>query len=179
MRASPAPSCHFGSAVESRSAPVRVRCSFSASLAVLGCPWLSLAAPGLLLVAPGCSWAALGCLWLLLAASGCLWLPLAATGCLWLVLMSTVDPKKTTCMGLRLGSLIYYSIVTTPMVFRPPPPSPWRGVRCRSNLRMPGMPRRVKFICILVCTYKELAATTDNMHHQFAWIYTSNALVTR
>jgi hypothetical protein len=62
-------------------------------------PWLSLAAP-----AAGFSWAAPGCSWLLLAAHGCSWLPLAAPGCLWLLLMSTVDPKKTTCLGFTLGS---------------------------------------------------------------------------
>ena len=80
MCATPAPNCYFVSPSEHYGAPVRVRCSFSASLAVPGCPWLSrvfLACSWLLLAAPGCSWAVPGCSWLLLAASGCSWLSLA------------------------------------------------------------------------------------------------------
>ena len=59
-----------------------------------------LAAPGLLVAAPGCSW-------LPMAGS---WLPLAAIGCPWLLFMSTVDPKKTTCLGSYDG-IIYIFVV--------------------------------------------------------------------
>jgi hypothetical protein len=81
-------------------------CSFSASLAVPGCPWLSLAAPGLLLAAPGCCWLLLlGCSRLSLAARGLL---LAAPGRPWLLIlwplsMSTVDPKNAHCLGSYAG----------------------------------------------------------------------------
>jgi hypothetical protein len=62
--------------------------------------------PVLIFSFPGCSWlllAASGCFWLFsgcfLAASGCSWLPLSPSGFSWLPLMSTVDLKKTTCLG--------------------------------------------------------------------------------
>jgi hypothetical protein len=77
MCATPAPNCYFVSPSERYGAPVRARCSFSVSLAVPDCPWLSLAVPGLLLAAPGCSWLLLAAPGLLLAAHGCSWLPLA------------------------------------------------------------------------------------------------------
>jgi hypothetical protein len=64
-----------------------------------GCPWLPLAVPGCSWPAPDCSRLLLAAPGLLLAAHGCSWLPLAAPGCLWLLLTSTVDPKKTTCLG--------------------------------------------------------------------------------
>jgi hypothetical protein len=82
MCTTPAPNCHFGSAAEHYGAPVRARCSFSASLAVSGCPWLSLAAPGCPWLLLGCSWLLLAAPGLLLAAPGCSSLPLAVPGCL-------------------------------------------------------------------------------------------------
>jgi hypothetical protein len=84
-----------------------LRCSGTCAVLIFsfpGCPGLS---PWLFLA---CSWLLLGCSWLLMAAPGCLWLLLAASGCsaapgcLWLLLMSTVEPKKTTCLGSPLGS---------------------------------------------------------------------------
>jgi hypothetical protein len=40
----------------------------------------------------------------------CSWLPLAAPGCLWLLLISTVDPKKTTCLRSYAGIISISSI---------------------------------------------------------------------
>jgi hypothetical protein len=71
------------------------------SLAVPGCPWLSLAASGLLL---GCSWLLLADPGLLLAAPACSWLLLAASGCSWLFL-AAVDVKSRSKENNLFGVL--------------------------------------------------------------------------
>jgi hypothetical protein len=76
-----------------------LRCVRGALFSFLGCPSLPLAVPGCSWPAPGCSWLLLAAPGLLVAAHGCSWLPLAAPGCLWLLLMSTVNLKKTICLG--------------------------------------------------------------------------------
>jgi hypothetical protein len=79
------------------------------------CALLILSFPGcscLLLAAPGCSW-------LLLAAPGCSRLLLAASGCSWLVsllLMTTVDLKKTGCLGSSAGIVVVVLVVLVVLV---------------------------------------------------------------
>jgi hypothetical protein len=85
----PTPNYHCRCGAVCLGAPLCARCSFSASLAVPGCPWLPLAVPG-------CSWAAPGCSWLLL---GCSWLLLAAPGCPWVVLVVPVAPLVCLCLS--------------------------------------------------------------------------------
>jgi hypothetical protein len=76
-----------------------------------GVAWCSGACTVLIFSFPGCPWLPLGCSRLLPAAPGCSWLPMAAPGCLWLLLMSTVDPKKTICLGSYAGIIRTLSLM--------------------------------------------------------------------
>jgi hypothetical protein len=93
MCATLAPNCYFVSPLGA------LRCSGVCVVLIFrfpGCPWLPLVVHGCSWPVPGCSWLLLVCSWLLMAAPGCLCLLLVVSGC---CIMSTVDPKKTTCLG--------------------------------------------------------------------------------